>query len=73
MVAFAVGVRGSADGPAWTAALKHLGIPLRHHDNIIQAAIESSLDALLDMTDARAAALRLACKPVEAGVNPPPL
>ena len=72
VIAFSVGVRGSADGPAWTAALKHLGVPLRHHDSIIKAAIDSSLAALLDMTDARMAALRTACKPIEAGVNPPP-
>ena len=58
VVAFAVGVRGTADAPSWSAALHHLRIPRRHHDQIIKATIRSSLDAIYEMTDARHAAIR---------------
>ena len=59
VAAFAVGVRGTADKPSWSSALRHLGITSRrHHDQIIKATIRSSLDAIYEMTDARLAALR---------------
>ena len=59
VTAFAVGVRGTVDEPAWSTALRHLGINTRrHHDQIIKAVISSSLDAIYEMTEARQAALR---------------
>lgn len=71
VTAFAVGVRGTADEPAWSTALLHLGISRRHHDQIITAAIRSSLDAIYEMTETRHAALQLAHQPVDKGKASP--
>ena len=72
VVAFAIGVRGTADEPAWKAALQHLGIySRRHHDQIIKAAISSSLDAIYEMTEARQAAVRSGHHSMVGDATPP--
>ena len=71
IAALSVGVRGSVDEPAWTAALDILRIPRRHHESIIRTAIEASFDALLDMVEARRAGMT-AGKLVAAGDSRPP-
>ena len=71
VTAFAVGVRGTADEPAWSTALRHLGIRRRHHDQIIKTAISSSLDAIYEMTETRQAALRTGHHSVTNDATPP--
>ena len=58
VVAFAVGVKGTADEPAWTAALDALGIDKKRHTMIREKAVAASLDSLLNILDVRSQLLR---------------
>ena len=58
VVAFAVGVKGTADEPAWTAALEELDIPQARHAKIVAKAIDETLEACFSITEARMALLQ---------------
>ena len=58
VVAFAVGVKGTSDEPAWTAALEELDIPQARHAKIVAKAIDETLEACFSITEARMALLQ---------------
>jgi hypothetical protein len=58
IAAFSVGVKGTADGPAWRAALLELGIDELHHDSIVQHAIEEALSSLCEIVNGRHALIQ---------------
>ena len=72
IAAFSVGVKGSADEPAWRAGLRELGIDTRYYDTIARHMIDETLASLCDIVGGRYALLQERCERLEPGVRPPP-
>ena len=58
IVAFSVGVKGTADQPAWRAGLAELGIDDRRHDVIVRHAIDEALASLCEIASGRYALIQ---------------